>query len=109
MSDTLRATLLFLIQTVFDLYLFLLIIRLVLAWVNADYYHPVTQFIIKCTSFIVKPMRKYIPNVKDLETATVVLIIILELIKFFLISLLSFGLPNLLGLLILAIGDSIKL
>lgn len=109
MSDTTRAALLFLIETVFNLYLFVLMIRLVLAWVNADYNHPLTQFVIKCSSFVIKPMRQYIPNFRHLETATVVLILLLEAFKFLLICLLSFGLPNLLGLLILSVGDAIKL
>ncbi len=109
MSDTLRTALLFLITTVFDLYLFILTIRLVLAWVHADYFHPATQFIITLTDFLVKPLRKYIPNYKRLETTTLVLIFIFELIKFFLISILSFGLPDIFGLIILAFSNMLKL
>lgn len=109
MSDTLRAALLFLITTVFDLYLFVLTIRLILAWVNADYFHPATQFIVRCTNFLVLPLRKYIPNFRSLESATVICILVIAMIKFFLISLLSFGLPNVFGLLVLAISDLIKL
>lgn len=109
MSDTLRAALIFLITTVFDLYLFVLTIRLILAWVSADYFHPATQFIVKCSNFLIVPLRKYIPNIKRLETATLISILVLSMIKFFLVSLLSFGLPNVGGLGILALSDAIKL
>lgn len=109
MSDTLRGALIFLITTVFDLYLFVLTIRLILAWVNADYFHPATQFIVKCSNFLIVPLRKYIPNFKRLETVTLLCIIVISVIKFFLISLLSFGMPNILGLLVLALSDAIKL
>jgi YggT family protein len=109
MSDTLRAAMLFLITTVFDLYLFVLMIRLVLAWVNADYFHPATQFIVKCTNFIVLPIRNVVKNVGHLESATIICILVIEIIKFFFISLLSFGLPNVGGLAILALADAIKL
>jgi YggT family protein len=109
MSDTLRAATLFLITTVFNLYLFVLMVRLILAWVNADYFHPATQFVLKCTNFLVKPLKTYIPNYRRLETATLVCILVIAAIKFFFISLLSFGLPNVVGLLILSVTDALKL
>ena len=109
MSDTIRAALLFLINTVFDLYLFIVVIRIILAWVGANYFDPVTQFVTKCTNFIVKPLRYLLPNFRKLETASVVLLLVLEIIKFLLIALLSFGFPHILGLVILAFADSIKL
>ncbi len=109
MSDTLRATLLFFISTVFDLYLFILIIRIILAWVDSDYYNPITQFVVKFTSFLVKPLRHYLPNYRGLEVSTLLIILLVEMIKFMLIALLSFGFPNIFGLIILALGDALKL
>lgn len=109
MPDSILAGLLFLIDTVFNLYLFLLIIRVILVYIGASYYDPVTQFIVKFTDFAVKPIRRIIPNFRGFELSTIAIILGLELIKFFLISLLSFGFPNLLGLFIIAFFDSIKL
>lgn len=109
MSGTSLNALLFLIGSIFDLYILILIIRLFLAWAGADYSHPVTQFIIKLTSFIVKPLRRFLPNVYGIELSTLVLIIFVAALKFLVIFLLSFGFPNLLGLFILALVDSIKL
>lgn len=109
MSETLRATLLFLVSTLFNFYLFILVIRLILAWVESDYYHPITQFVVKSTRFIIKPFKKLIPDHRGVELATVVLILIIEVIKFLLISFLSFGYPNILGLIIISIVDVIKL
>lgn len=109
MSDTLRAALIFLTQTVFDLYLFILIIRLVLAFVGASYTHPVTQFITRLTSFIIKPMRKFIPNIREFETATFVLILLVEITKYLFISAFSYGMPNIFGLILIGIADSVQL
>lgn len=109
MAGTLNNALLFLINTIFNAYLFILCIRLILAWVGADYHEPVTQFIVKCTNFIVKPLRRYIPNFKDLETSTLVLILVIEAIKFFFLAILSFGLPNILGLMVFAFADTLRL
>lgn len=109
MSDSIRAALLFLINTLFDLYLFILMIRLILVFVGANYFDPITQFIVKCTDFIVKPLRRWIPNFRNLELATLILIFVLEIIKFLLIAGMSFGMPTILGLLILALSGSIRL
>lgn len=100
---------LFLINTLFDLYLFMLVIRVILVWIGANYFDPLTQFVIRCTDFIIKPLRKKIPNIRHIETATVLLILVIELIKYFLVLALSFGMPNLIGLLIIVFGDIIKL
>lgn len=109
MSDTIRATLLFIIDSVIDLYLFILIIRVVFAFIRADYAFPVTQFVVKMTNPLVKPLKAYIPTKGGIELASVALIIGLQLIKFFFISILSFGFPHLLGLLLIALTDSAKL
>jgi YggT family protein len=109
MTDTLSSGLLFLTTTIIDLYLFVLVIRLMLAFVGANYFNPLTQGIIKVTDFIIKPMRRFIPNVRRIEVSTLVLIIFLEMCKFFFIALFSMGVPNIIGLFILAIGGTTKL
>lgn len=109
MPNTLNTALLFLVNTLFDLYLIILIVRIILVWVGSDYFNPMVQFVVKCTDFIVKPLRRVIPNAGRLECASIILVLAIELIKFFFVSLLAFGLPNIAGLLILSIGDTIKL
>lgn len=109
MSDTLRAALLFLINTIFDLYLFILMVRILLAYAGANYFEPITQFVIKATNFIVQPLRRIIPNYRQFELATILLVLVLEIVKFFLIFLLSFGIPNIVGLLIVAFADALRL
>ncbi|HEX4046029.1 MAG TPA: YggT family protein [Gammaproteobacteria bacterium] len=109
MPTAINAALLFLINTLFDLYLFVLIIRLILVYVGANYFDPLTQFIVKLTDPIIKPLRRLAPNFKRIELATLLFVFFLECIKFALISFLSFGGPNLFGLLLLAASDSIKL
>ena len=109
MPETMLAGLLFLINTVFDLYLFVLIVRVILVWSGANYFHPVTQFIVKLTDFLVKPLRRIIPNVRGIELSSVFLIIVLEIIKFLVVTTLSYGMPNILGVIVLALADFFKL
>lgn len=109
MSETIRAALIYLVQAVFDIYLFVLVIRLVLAWISADYTHPVTQLIVKLTNPLVKPLRKYIADYRKLETSTFVLLLLIDLVKVSIISLLKYTLTNPFGLLVLMTADIIQL
>lgn len=108
MFDAMHSGVLFLISTVFDLFIFLLIVRLILVWCGASYFDPFTQFIVKLTDFVVKPLRRVVPNVRRYESASILLIVLLDIIKFFIICSITFGMPNFLGVLIMAGGDVIK-
>lgn len=101
---------LFLISTLFDLYLMILVVRLILCWIRADYFNPITQFVVKLTNPIVIPLRKILPTRGNIEWATVVIILLVELIKFLLIITISVGMAkNPFGLLILCLADFLKL
>jgi len=109
MPTPIQSALLFLINSLFDMYLFILIIRLILAWVGANYFDPITQFVIRLTDPIIKPLRKRIPNIQRLEVSTLSVIVLLELIKFMLVALLEAGNFNITGIILLAFGDTLKL
>lgn len=109
MMTAIMNALVFLINTLVDLYAFVLIARIILVWVHADYYNPMTKFVAKLTDFTVLPLKRFIPNFKDLESATVVLIFLIQLIKFFLIGILAYNLPNIFGLILLALAETLKL
>lgn len=109
MSEYFNNAFLFLISTLFDLYLIVLVIRLILVWIRSDYFNPLVQFIIKVTNFIIRPTRKVIPNIGRIETATLFWIFLLEIIKFSLLASVSIGGFDLLAVFILAAGDLLKL
>lgn len=109
MSEPIRAALLFLINTLIDLYLYVLIIRIILVWTHANYFNPFVQFIVKLTDFIVKPLRRYLPNYKGIEVASIAVIVLLEFFKFILIFLITVGFIHISGLFLLVIGDLLKL
>ena len=51
----------FLISTVFDLYIMVVILRIWLQVARADFYNPFSQFIVKATQPIVSPLRRIVP------------------------------------------------
>jgi YggT family protein len=108
MSSAIHAGLFFLVNTVFDIYLFILSLRLVLVFVGSNYFDPMTQFVIKLTQFIVNPVRRVIPNIGRFESASIVIILVLSIIKFFLLSIIGVGMPNIFGLILLSFADLLK-
>ena len=99
----------FLISTLFNLYLMVVILRLWLQMVRADFYNPLSQFVVKATHPLVGPMRKVIPSIGRLDTATLLLAIIVAAAKFITLSLLfGTGAFNPLAILILSVMDVIK-
>ena len=69
----------FLIGTLIDLYITAVVLRLLLQWVRADFYNPVCQFLVKVTNPVLVPLRRVIPSVGRLDTASVVLVLALEI------------------------------
>lgn len=76
----------YLVSTLIDLYVVAVILRLLLQWVRADFYNPLSQFLVKVTNPLLIPLRRVIPSIGRLDTASVVLAYLLELAGLLLIS-----------------------
>ena len=71
----------FLISTLFDLFLMVVLLRFWLQWAKADFYNPMSQFVVKATSFAVNPLRKIIPGLGGLDLASLLLAFIVAAAK----------------------------
>ena len=81
--------LIYLISTITDLYVAAILLRLLLQWVRADFYNPLSQFLIKITNPVLVPARRIIPSIGKLDTASMVIMLLLELAQLLIISQLS--------------------
>ncbi len=79
----------YLVSTLTDLYVTAIMLRLLLQWVRADFYNPLSQFLVKITNPVLVPARRLIPSVGKLDTASVVIMLLLELLQLVVIGLLS--------------------
>ena len=96
----------FLISTLFNLYLMVVILRLWLQLARADFYNPFSQFVVKATQPIVGPLRRVIPSIGRLDTATLVFAILVVMLKYVVLTaLFSSGVPDILGLFITAVAS----
>jgi YggT family protein len=83
--------LIYLLRFAFDALLTILIMRVWLQLVKADFYNPLSQFIVKVSNPLVIPCRKIIPGFGGIDLATVLLAFIMATAKFISITLLSGG------------------
>lgn len=81
----------FLISTVLDLYIMVVILRIWLQAARADFYNPFSQFVVKATQPVVKPLRRVIPSIGNIDVATVLFAYVLCVVKFMLLLLLASG------------------
>ena len=72
----------FLVKIVFDFYLIIVLLRLWLQFVRADFYNPISQMVVKLTQPILGPMRRLIPSIGTLDTATLILAIIVAALEY---------------------------
>ena len=77
----------FLIQTLFGLYILAVMLRLMLQWVRADFYNPVSQFIVKITNPPLKPLRRLIPGWGGMDFASILLLLALQMAELSLVNL----------------------
>jgi YggT family protein len=68
----------YLVGTLLDLFITAVVLRLLLQWVRADFYNPVCQFLVKLTNPLLLPLRRVVPAIGRLDTAAVVLVLVLE-------------------------------
>lgn len=94
----------YILQTIGSLYLLIVLLRFILQLVRADFYNPLSQFIVRATHPLLKPLRKVIPSVAGLDLASLVLAILVQLVLMALtLMLLGYGLENPLQLLVWSI------
>ena len=98
----------YLLGFAFDALLMLLVLRVWLQLVRADFYNPLSQFIVKVTNPLVIPLRRIIPGFGGVDVSTLLLAFIVAALKFILIPLLNGGDINVISALYLGFIYLIK-
>ena len=81
--------LVFLIQVLFGLYLLVVLLRFLLQLVRADFYNPISQFIVKATAPLLKPLRAFIPGFGGIDVSSLILAWLVKTLELFLVILVS--------------------
>ncbi|MDG9929794.1 MULTISPECIES: YggT family protein [Pseudomonas] len=81
----------YILQTLGSLYLLIVLLRFVLQLVRADFYNPLSQFAVKATQPLLRPLRRLIPGFGGLDLASLLLAILLQMVIMAITLLLAYG------------------
>ena len=98
----------FLIDTLFSLYILAIVLRFLLQWTRADFYNPISQFLVKITHPPIKQLRRFIPSVGKIDTSSLVLALALQMVSDFAIFALKGIMVNFAALIILSFSQLIS-
>lgn len=71
----------FLADTLLSLALYAFLLRLLMQWTRADFRNPIAEAILRLTNGLILPLRKILPPIGRVDTATVVAVLAVTLIK----------------------------
>lgn len=96
-----------LIDFAFGIAVFLVVLRVLLQLVRANFYNPICQFLYKITNPLLMPLRKLVPAWRNLDLAACLLAWLFSALKLALIYTVFDQCLGLLGLIVMALADLI--
>lgn len=75
----------FLIDTVFSLYIFALALRFLFQWTGANYQNPISRFLIRITHPPLRHFRRMLPAIGRIDSASLLLMFFLQILSGYLI------------------------
>ena len=63
------------------IYIWIIIARAIISWVNPSPYHPVVRFLYRVTEPVLAPLRKIIPPIYGIDLTPIIVIFVIYLIK----------------------------
>ncbi|MEW8028985.1 MAG: YggT family protein [Candidatus Thiodiazotropha sp.] len=108
-SSYLTDPVIFLVQTLFGLYILAVMLRFLLQLVRADFYNPISQFLVKVTNPPLKIFRRIIPGFGGIDLPSLILAWLLKAIELFLIITIAGTSINLIAPFVWAIPELLEL
>jgi len=100
---------LFLVDTILGIYILLVLLRFLLQLVRADFYNPVSQFIVRTTNPPLTYLRRLIPSSRRIDVSALLMLLGMEIARISLVSMLLGHNPRMIGVILLTIAELVKL
>jgi YggT family protein len=98
----------FLVEALVGLALYAVLLRFWMQWVRADFRNQIGHFLITTTNPVVVPLRKVLPSIGLIDTATVVLALVIAVVKTVLLATILGGMPSILNLLLFSVVEILR-
>ncbi|MET0618040.1 MAG: YggT family protein [Luteibacter sp.] len=98
-----------LLDVVFSALVTLFVLRILAEACRADFNNPICQFLYRFTNPVLRPLRKVLPPVRRINTGGLVIVYLLECLKWLLVAAMAGIAPNVLGLAITGLGETLDI
>ena len=92
----------YVVRTLLKLYIITFLLRFLLQWARADFHNPLSQFIVQVTNPLVRPVRRIVPGIRGFDLSTFLIAFVLQVLSTAVRTLLIFGIPTNIPLLLVA-------
>lgn len=99
----------FLVQVAFGIYIFVLMLRVLLQVFRADYYNPLSQFLVRLTEPVLAPLRRIVPCVGRVEGGALLVMLGAQMIEFWLVYEVRGAAPSFAGLAVASAAELLDL
>lgn len=99
----------FLVRTLLGLYTAVVLLRFLLQWARADFYNPVSQFVVKTTTPVLRPFRQLVPGYARMDLAALVLAWLVKSLELAIVALIALPDRNPLGAFAWALPELVNL
>lgn len=95
----------FLVELAASLVVLLLLVRLLLQALDADYYNPLSQAVVRVTAPVLRPLRRLVPSGPRVNGPALVVLVAVQVLEVYLLSALHGYVPALPGALLMAVAQ----
>lgn len=74
-----------LINIILSAYIWIVIARAVISWVNADPYNPIVRFLVQVTDPLLSRIRRFLPPLGGIDLSPMLLILVIVFLQSFLV------------------------
>ncbi len=99
----------FLVETLFGLYILIVMLRFLFQLLRADFYNPISQFVVKATTPLLRPLRRWIPGFGGIDLAALLLALVIQLVELWLVHRMNGFQPSLSGLVVVSLAALLRL
>jgi YggT family protein len=76
----------YIINTLLTIYMWIIIIRALISWVNPDPYNPIVSFLYRATDPLLSRVRRVIPNLGGIDLSPMIVILVIIFLQRFVVN-----------------------
>lgn len=77
------------VDLVLSIYMWIVIARALISWVNPDPYNPVVRFLVRATEPVLRPVQRLVPTWKlGIDVSPIIVILVIMFVRRFLVGVL---------------------